>query len=47
MDFFHEDMGELLNANLDEIEFYESMILNQKPEMLEFIQKPRMDTKKH
>ena len=39
MDFFRKDMGELLNANLDEIEFYESMILNQRPAMLDFIKK--------
>ena len=39
MNFFLEDMGELLNANLDEIEFYESMILNQRPAMLDFIKK--------
>ena len=47
MDFFKKDMSELLNANLDEIEFYESIILNQKPEMLEFINKPRKNTNGH
>ena len=35
--FFFNDMGELLKSNLDEIEFYESMILNQQHDMLNFI----------
>jgi hypothetical protein len=35
--FFFKDMGELLKSNLDEIEFYESMILNQQHDMLNFI----------
>lgn len=37
MNFFLKDMGELLKTNLDEIEFYESMILNQQPAMTDFI----------
>ena len=38
-DYFLKDMGGLLETNLDEIEFYESMILNQRPAMLDFIKK--------
>jgi hypothetical protein len=34
---FEKDLEELFAKNLDEIEFYESMILNNKPAMREFL----------
>ncbi len=38
-DFFFKDMAKLVKTNLSEIEFYESMILNQQHDMLDFIRK--------